>query len=138
MAVGLKVKYFWYPIGDEDFLHAFFSTISYHLEKGKWGKEYPTLFKKLYQGNLPWKDCPKAISELDEIKAKLKSYKPSKVVWDIDDLSLRPPWGDEISETITDLSNYFVTSEGEDIFVVFLKAFNASIENQSNVEIENL
>ncbi len=32
MAVGFKVKYYWYQIGSGDFLHSFFSTVAYRLE----------------------------------------------------------------------------------------------------------
>ncbi len=32
----------------------------------------------------------------------------------IDDLFKQPPWGKNISNDITNLSNYFVTSDGED------------------------
>ena len=138
MSVGLKVNFFWYPLGDEDFVHSFFSTISYHLENGEWGTKYPILFDKLYQGKLSWKNAEKVIEELKDIQVKLKAFAPDKVIWDIDDLSLQPPWGNDISTDITDLSNYFVTSEGEDVFEVFFKALNTAIENQSNLTIEDL
>lgn len=45
MAVGFKVKYYWYQVGHGDFLHSFFSTISHYLEQNGWGTEYPYLIK---------------------------------------------------------------------------------------------
>ena len=57
MAVGFKVKFYWYQIGHGDFLHSFFSSVAYNLENGDWGSD--------------------------------------------------------ISKDITDLSNYFVTSDGD-------------------------
>ena len=50
------------------------------------------------------------------------------MIWDIDDRSLTPPWGDNISEDITDLSSYFVTSEGEDFLTVFSSALDKARE----------
>ena len=47
---------------------------------------------------------------------------PKDVVWDIDDLSKQPPWKDNISGDITDLSDYFVTSGGEDFITLFFPA----------------
>ena len=41
MDVGLKVDFLWYPIGDGDFVHSFFSTISCNFEKGNWGSPFP-------------------------------------------------------------------------------------------------
>ncbi|MEC0537344.1 Imm70 family immunity protein [Bacillus inaquosorum] len=54
----------------------------------------------------------------------MKEYSPSQVIWDIEDVSKRPPWGDNISEEITNSSNYFVTSDGED----FIKILKSALE----------
>ncbi|XZJ40518.1 Imm70 family immunity protein (plasmid) [Clostridium perfringens] len=111
MAVGLKIDFLWYQIGIPDFLHSFFSTISYNLEESKWGSKYPILMNELYQGKLSWENANKAIKELNLIRKELKKFSPDYVVWDIDDISKLSPWGKNISSDITDLSNYFVTSE---------------------------
>lgn len=37
MAVGFKVKYYWYQIGSGELLHSFFSTICFRLENRQWG-----------------------------------------------------------------------------------------------------
>ncbi|MFC7394272.1 immunity 70 family protein [Scopulibacillus cellulosilyticus] len=138
MAVGFKVKYYWYQIGHGDFLHSFFSTVSYHLEPKGWGTEYPYLLNDLYKGKLENKNITNAIKELDEIKDKLKNYSPSQVVWDIDNLSKNPPWGDNISNDITNLSNYFVTSEGEDLISLLRTALEKGLKTNSDVYIESL
>lgn len=112
--VGFKVKFYWYQIGSGDFLHAFFSTVAYNLENMKWGSRFPVIMKELYQGHLPKEHVDAAIGELAVISAELRDLSPDHVIWDIEDLSKQPPWGNDISEDITDLSNYFVTSDGED------------------------
>jgi hypothetical protein len=68
----------------------------------------------------------------------LKNYNPSQVIWDIEDLSKTPPWGDNISDEITDLSNYFVTSDGEDLITILKKALNRALKVKSDIEIENI
>lgn len=118
--VGFKVDFYWFEIGSGDFLDSFFSTVAYRLEGAKWGRRFPVIMKKLYQGELKRKEIDKAIKELNIIKKELEKFTPDKVIWDIEDLSKQPPWGNEISEDITDLSNYFVTSDGEDFISVFL------------------
>jgi 2,3-bisphosphoglycerate-dependent phosphoglycerate mutase len=60
------------------------------------------------------------------------------IVWDFDDLSKSPPWGDNISEDVTDLSNYFGTSDGEDLFDILLHALKSSHSEKTNLEIVNL
>lgn len=138
MAVGFKVDFEWYQIGGGDFLYSFFSTVAYHLESGKWGKRFPAIMKKLYQGKLKRKDVNKAIKELETIKKELQAFTPDKVIWNIEDLSKQPPWGNDISEDITDLSNYFVTSDGEDFISVFFEALKTAKEAGADVEIESI
>ena len=53
-------------------------------------------------------------------------------------MSQQPPWENDISEDITDLSNYFVTSEGDDLFDVLFEAFSVAKDDNENVEIKQL
>ena len=105
MAVGFKVAFFYYQIGHGDFLHSFFSTVSYNLENGKWGSRFPTIMNELYQGTLDKDNVETAIEELKKIQLELQAFSPDKVVWDIDDLSNQPPWGKNISNDITKIKN---------------------------------
>ena len=136
--VGLSVDFYWYEIGSGDFLFSFFSTVAVNLEGGKWGSRFPVIMNKFYQGKVKRNKVDKAIKEMEMIKSELKNYPPSKVVWDIEDLSQQPPWGDDISEEITDLSNYFVTNDGEDLIEVFMMAFNKAKELKKAVEIDSI
>ena len=138
MAVGFTVDFFYYSIGSADFLHSFFSTVAVNLEGGKWGSRFPVLMNELYQGKLPVEKADIASEELNTIREELKKFSPDKVVWDIDDLSKQPPWGKNISKDITDLSNYFVTSDGEDFISIIFKALNDSKEMNAPVEIMSL
>lgn len=138
MAIGFKVDFLWYQVGTIDFLHSFFSTISYNLEENKWGSKYPVLMNELYQGRLSWKNANKVIKELQIVKDELKKFTPEYVVWDIEDISKQPPWGNNIIPDITDLSNYFITSDGRSLINVILMALNDSISEKTDVEIVNI
>ena len=138
MAIGFKIDFLWYQVGTPDFLYAFFSTISYNLEGNKWGSKYPILMNELYQGKLKWENASKAVEELKLIREKLKKFSAEYVVWDIEDMSKQPPWGKNISTDITDLSNYFITSDGRDLISVILMALNDSIYEKKDVEIINI
>lgn len=131
--VGFKVKFYWYQIGSGDFLHAFFSTVAYNLENMKWGSRFPVIMKELYQGHLPKEHVDAAIGELAVISAELRDLSPVHVIWDIEDLSKQPPWGNDISEDITDLSNYFVTSDGEDFLTILLHALEKAKDVNEDV-----
>ena len=133
MAVGFKVAFFCYQIGNGDFLHSFFSTVSYNLENGKWGSRFPTLMNELYQGTLDKDNVETAIVELKKIQLELQAFSR-----DIDDLSKQPPWGKNISNDITNLSNYFVTSDGEDFITIFFNALEKAKKLQMDLTIESV
>ena len=138
MAVGFLVKYYWYQVGTADFLHSFFSSIAYNLEDKKWGSRYPIIMNELYGGNLGKEHLYLALEELDIIIQQLKRCSYEKVIWDIDDLTKQPPWGKKISSEITDLSNYFITSDGENLVIVLRHAIQKAIEVGSDVNISNM
>lgn len=138
MAIGFKVKYYWYQIGASDFLHSFFSTVCFYLENGNWGSKYPHIMKSLYGGELTYEDVGKALNELVEIKTKLQNYSPEKVIWDIEDLSAKPPWKDNISIHITNLSNYFITSDGADFLTMLETALEKAKSLKTSLRIETI
>lgn len=135
---AFTVKYYIYTISTADFLHAFFSTVCGRLENGKWGSRFPHLMNELYQGVLPVKHLAAGTEELSQIKQELAQFAPDQVIWDIDDRSLTPPWGDNISNDITDLSNYFVTSEGEDFLSVFAAALDKAQQRNASLKIQTI
>lgn len=122
MAVGLRVRSNLWLVGTGDFFHAFFSTISVRLEPEGWGTRFPAVMDELYKGELSPEGAVRALAELDQIREELRQFAPSEVVWDVEDRSKQPPWGDRISDEITDLSNYFVTEDGRDLFEVLGEA----------------
>lgn len=138
MAVGFTVKYYWYQIGTEDFLHSFFSTIAYNLEDKQWGTKYPMIMNELYSGKLNKEHLVQAMNELNMITQELKQFSCDRVIWDIDDLSKPIPWGDNISADITDLSNYYVTSDGEDLISMLRHAMEKAIELKTDLCISTL
>ena len=138
MAVGFTVDFYWYQIGYGEFLHSFFSTVAYNLEGKKWGSRFPVIMNELYQGTLHKEKLDMAIEELKLIKNELSDFSPEKVIWDIEDLSKQPPWGTKINKDITDLSNYFVTSDGDDFITMFFHALEKAKEMSVDLIIESL
>ena len=138
MAVGFQIDMIVYLVGSGDFLNSFFSTVCYRLEAGRLGSRYPYLMRKLYPGHLPFQEVRFAKAELMNVQAALKNFPPSQVIWDMDDLKKQPPWGARISKRITDLSNYFVTSDGRDLISVMFMAFEESEREKIDIRIVSL
>jgi hypothetical protein len=136
MAIGLRVRSNVWVTGSQEFVHAFFSTIARRLESGRWGSRFPLLQDSLYQGELDPEEVAAARAELAAVRHDLKEFAPSEIVWDIEDSEARPPWGDDISPDITDLSNYFVTEDGKDLFEVLDEALGYADRASVGVSIE--
>jgi hypothetical protein len=122
MAVGLRVGAIEWPVGTGDFLHAFFSTVAARLEPAGWGSRHPALMRTLYAGRIGGEDAARALAELEEVREGLREFAPSEVVWDYEDRERRPPWGDDIADTITSLADWFVTADGRDLIDVLHEA----------------
>jgi 2,3-bisphosphoglycerate-dependent phosphoglycerate mutase len=122
MAVGIKVGAGVDLLGDGAFVTAFFSTVAGNLEADGWATRFPTVMGPLYDGALAAELVPLARAELAEIRAQLSRLPVERIIWDLGDPSARPPWGDEIAPDITDLGNYFVTMDGNDVFAVLDEA----------------
>lgn len=136
MAVELRAGSVVWPIGSADFFNAFFSTIAATLEPDGWGSRFPAVMKQLYAGEIGGEDAARALAELDQIREELRAHPPSDVVWDYEDRSKRPPWGDDIADTITDLGNYFVTADGKDLFDVLAEALGYAARSEYPVVVE--
>ena len=138
MSVGLMVGYKWWTIGEGSLFNSFFSTIYVRLEHNQWGSRYPVIMNKLYWGDVPFESVESGIAELVSIQEELKKFLPQDVIWDFEDLSLTPPWGNNIAEHITNLSHYFITSSGKDSFEVLLTSFRFALEHGQNVSVKSI
>ncbi|MBT2788637.1 MULTISPECIES: Imm70 family immunity protein [unclassified Halomonas] len=134
MTVGFKAGSIVDEIGTADFLHAFFSTVSYNLEEG-WGSRFPILLNHLYQGELKTSLAEEAVIELQLIQQELSVLELDRVIWDIENISRQPPWGDDISPQITSLANYFITSTGRDLILTLLEVLGEAAVRKQTVTI---
>ena len=92
----------------------------------------------LYWGDVPLEFVEKGIAELLSIQEEFKNFLPHEIIWDFEDLSLTPPWGTNIASHIIDLSQYFITSSGSDLFEVMLTSFRFALEHGQNVSVKSI
>ncbi len=103
-----------------------------------WGSKYPVIMNQLYWGKIPLEYVEIGIAELLSIQEEFKKFLPQEIIWDFEDLSATPPWGNNIASHITNLSQYFVTSSGSDLFEVMLTSFRFAIEKNQNVIVKSI
>jgi 2,3-bisphosphoglycerate-dependent phosphoglycerate mutase len=76
--VDLYVQNKMWTVGQDWFLHSFFSTIAYRLEPNGWGSRFPALMKELYTGQLSPERVPKAQEELATVRTELSQRPPEE------------------------------------------------------------
>ena len=128
MGKALRVGDRSFEIGSPEFFNAFFSTVAVRAEGERWGSRYPTVMNDLYAGSVEPARAELALRELDSIRQDLSRQGPKQVVWDFENRSARPPWGDDISPAITSLADYFVTSDGRDLIDALREGLSQSVE----------
>ena len=124
-----------FEIGSGSLFYCFFSTVSANLEPGGWGSRFPTLMR-LYEGRVATADLALLRKELAATRSELKTLPLSKIVWNFEHRDLQPPWGNNINRNITDLSNYFVTSDGKNLFETLFQAIAEAERQKVPIEVE--
>ena len=49
------------------------------------------------------------------IRDKLSRFAPEKVIFDMNDMSVKAPWYGKLSPVVTSCANLFITADGEDL-----------------------
>ena len=137
MSIGFKTSGIWTEFGDSDLLHAFFSTICYHLEANNWGSKYPYLQKKLYYEKLDSEEISPVLDELIDIRTKLAVLKPKDVIWDAEDLTKIPPASFYPKKNAVNLSECFIAVSGRNIFEILFEVLEFSKRRRISVKIQS-
>jgi hypothetical protein len=124
-----------FELGDASFLKAWFSTICARLEGEDWGSRFPLIMQDFYSGALPHDRAGAALAELTRIREGLAALPSDKVIWDFENRTARPPWGNAVSPHIRSLGDYFATSDGENLFEVLADAFSEALKAKRDVVI---
>jgi hypothetical protein len=131
--VDLYVGNTMWRVGQDDFLHSFFSTVAYQVEREGWGSRFPVLMKELYMGRLPKERVPKARQELEEVRAGLSGLQPADRVYSYDEPNEPTPWG--VPPGAATLADCFLSSSGKNLLDLLDRALDVSEEADADVEI---
>ncbi|MFL9887737.1 Imm70 family immunity protein [Paraburkholderia agricolaris] len=138
MSIGVRVGSITSEVGAPSFFNSFFSTVKGLLEPDGAGSKFSVISNQFADGCIPANEVDQAIGALNLIRGEFAKFPPSSVIWDFDDRSKEPPWGNEISPAITSMENYFVTSTGRDLLDTLSEMFEYAKQKNSDVTIEEI
>ena len=122
-------------IGINVVLHSLLSTVAVRLEGGEWGAHFPLIMIKLCQGRLDAPDADTALLELRQIRAGLATLAPAELIWDFNDLSRQPPWGDAVAPRTTSMADYHTTNASRNLLDEMLACVTALKDGGGVLEI---
>jgi 2,3-bisphosphoglycerate-dependent phosphoglycerate mutase len=134
--VDLYVQSSMWTVGEDDFLHSFFSTVAYQLETAGWGSRFPALLGELYRGRLPAARVAEARSELGTIRQELAELPPDARVYAYEGPNRETPW--PVPPGASTLADCFLTATGHNLLDTLAKALDAAEEAQADIEIRPL
>lgn len=120
-------------VGTASFLYCFYSTLMCQLNGLE---DYSAVKKFLKSGAVDGEFVKRCANELVTIREALSHLAPDQIIWNMDDRSAAPPWGQDISSEITSLGNYFVTSDGKDLFEELIELLNHASDEKESVVIQ--
>ncbi len=131
--VDLYVQNTMWTVGEDWFLHSFFSTIAYRLEPDGWGSRFPALMKELYNGRLALDRVPDAQRELETVRAELAERPPEQRVFAYEDPERETPW--PVPPGAESLADCFLTANGDNLLEVIAETLEDALEADADVEI---
>jgi 2,3-bisphosphoglycerate-dependent phosphoglycerate mutase len=131
--VDFYVQNTMWTVGEDDFLHSFFSTVGYQLEKEGWGSRFPALVRELYGGRLAAERVPEARRELETIRRELSELPPDARVYDYDDPNRETPW--PVPPGASSLADSFLSAGGKNLLDVITRGLDVSEETGADLEI---
>jgi Immunity protein 70 len=123
-------------VGQDYFLHSFFSTIAYQLEREGWGLRFPALMKELYVGRLPRERVLQAREEVRQIREELGRLAPEARIYAYEKPDMPTPW--PIPPSAKTLADCFLSSNGKNVLDLLERALDLSDEAGADVEIRAL
>ncbi|MCI0605912.1 immunity 70 family protein [bacterium] len=134
MGVNFVVDNKTFNVGSANFLHSFFSTISYNMEPQGWGSRFPMLIKHLYMGRLPYEKLPQLREELQNVLMELEKLPVSRVIWDIEDLAKEIPGG-PLAGNVKTAADFFITDVGTSLFDELNQAIDYAMKRKADITI---
>jgi 2,3-bisphosphoglycerate-dependent phosphoglycerate mutase len=131
--VDLYVQNTMWTVGEDWFLHSFFSTVAYRLEPDGWGSRFPALMKELYNGRLPLDRVANAQRELETMRAELAQRPPEERVFAYEDPERPTPW--PVPPGAASLADCFLTAHGDNLLEVIAETLEDALEAEADVEI---
>jgi 2,3-bisphosphoglycerate-dependent phosphoglycerate mutase len=134
--VDLYVRNTMLTVGEDYFLHSFFSTIAYQLEREGWGLRFPALMKELYVGRLPRERVPQAREEVKQIRKELCRLPPDARIYAYEKPDMPTPW--PVPPGAKTLADCFLSSNGKNVLDLLERALDLSDEVGADLEIRAL
>ena len=100
-------------VGSSDIFYSLYSTVAIKLKD--FTKEIPLAWDFLKTGNYEGKNGYEVARQFNLLRDKLATLKPTEIIYDLNDVSIKAPWEGNVSPVITSCANFYTTADGKDL-----------------------
>jgi uncharacterized protein len=93
--------------------------------------------KKFYNDKLDAEETLIALDELKDVRTKFLGLRPDDIVWDIEDLTRKPPTSFYTKLQASNLSECFVAVSGKNLFDILTEVFEFCNRRGISVKIQS-
>ena len=101
-------------VGNSEIWQSVYSTVVKRL--GLFKRKVPLAIAFLETCSCSSENALECARQFNLIRDELSNYPPSKAVYDINDLTKKAPWENNLSPVVTSCANMFTTADGKDLF----------------------
>ena len=100
-------------IGDSDIWFSVYSTAVIRLENKK--NEIPLAIRFLKTAQCDHSIALDTARQFNLLRDEFSKIPPQKAIYNLDNISMKPPWNDNISPVVTSCANLYTTTDGKDL-----------------------
>jgi hypothetical protein len=100
-------------VGRNEIFFSLYSTVVYYFGKSQLDLRYAIQFLKT--GNCSCRNALATARQINLVRDNLSTVLPEQCIFDINDLSKKAPWHNNLSPAITSCGNLYTTSDGKDL-----------------------
>ena len=121
-------------VGKSDSMYSLYSTISMLVLPNN--QEICKAVDFIKEGKCTCDNALDTAREMNRVRDLLSQIPPTDVIYDMQDLSKKAPWSDNISPVVTSCGNLFLTADGKDLLFELVSLLTYSYYGKSDIIFE--
>lgn len=121
-------------VGGGDIWFSVYSTIEIRLKSFK--NQIPEIIHFFKTGKCSTESALETARQFNLLRDELSKYTPDKAVYNMNNLSEKPPWENDLSPVVTSCGNLYTTADGKDLLFEIVSILTYPFYAKVSLKIE--